>query len=307
MAEQVVKHVETSQEMDAFHGSIFSGEFKISVSCRDVMDKEKLTRFVSAFIASMGGIQSPFEGISQEQLKNASRLSKILDRFDRSNYPGERANAFRILQANLQNMDMSLDAFRPLHEAMTPHSGDKEAKTEVHIQKASGYYSGWKRSRDWFDALSEKIAQPLGLWFGRSRFGKVCVDGKCFLGPLVPVLAGAMAIAKICDAALRACHYSRPYVDDFCAGFCSEMISDANLSQTWEEEQVAARRREQARSWTTEFGWTCQDEPLSSKFSEQGSAAANEGKSAAQKRKADSDLQTAMQTVERHKLRALGA
>ena len=68
----------------------------------------------------------------------------------------------------------------------------------------------------------EKIAQPLGLWFGRSRFGKVCVNGKCFLGPLVPVLAGAMAIAKICDAALRACHYSRPYVDDFCAGFCSE-------------------------------------------------------------------------------------
>lgn len=38
-----------------------------------------------------------------------------------------------------------------------------------------------------------------------------------------------------------------------------------------------------------------------------GSAAANEGKSAAQKRKADSDLQMAMQTVERHKLRALGA
>ena len=223
MAEQVVKHVETSQEMSAFHGSVFSGEFMISVSCRDVMDKEKLTRFVRAFIASMGGIQSPFEGISQEQLKNASRLSKILDRFDRSNYPGERANAFRILQSNLQNMDMSLDAFRPLHEAMTPHSGDKEAKTEVSVYKASGgYYSGWKRSRDWFDALSEKIAQPLGLWSGTSWFGKVCVNGKCFLGPLVPALAGAMAIAKICDSALRACHYSRPYVDDFCAGFCSE-------------------------------------------------------------------------------------
>jgi len=86
------------------------------------------------------------------------------------------------------------------------------------------------------------------------------------------------------------------------------MISDANLSQTWEERQVAARRREQARSWTTEFGWTCGDgESLASKISEQGSAAANEGKSAAQKRKADSDLQMAMQTVERHKLRALGA
>lgn len=49
------------------------------------------------------------------------------------------------------------------------------------------------------------------------------------------------------------------------------MISDANLSQTWEEQQVAARRREQAASWGTEFGWTWSSgEELSSKNSVQG-------------------------------------
>ena len=35
----------------------------------------------------------------------------------------------------------ALDAFRPLHEAMTPCSGDKEAKTEVSVYKASGGYN----------------------------------------------------------------------------------------------------------------------------------------------------------------------
>ena len=53
--------------------------------------------------------------------------------------------------------------------------------------------------------------------------------------------------------------------------WAKEMISDANLSQTWEEQQVAARRREQAASWGTEFGWTWSSgEELSSKISEQG-------------------------------------
>lgn len=83
-------------------------------------DKERLSRFVRAFIASMGGIASPFEGITQEQLKSASKLSKIMDRFDKSSFAGERANAFKILQTNLAQLNWNFDGFREVHEALNP-------------------------------------------------------------------------------------------------------------------------------------------------------------------------------------------
>lgn len=68
----------------------------------------------------MGGIASPFEGITQEQLKSASKLSKIMDRFDKSSFAGERANAFKILQTNLAQLNWNFDGFREVHEALNP-------------------------------------------------------------------------------------------------------------------------------------------------------------------------------------------
>ncbi|CAE7255256.1 MFHAS1 [Symbiodinium sp. CCMP2592] len=294
--DEVAKHVPIAcSEVVAFSGAVFCDDcgprwhhFRLSVRCRDVVDKEKIRRFVKAFIASLGGIESPFPGITQAQLKNASRLSKILDRFDKSSYEGERANAFKILQSNLANLHWNMDAFRDVHEALDA-GADRACKTEVTIQKASSdysYYPSWRKSRVWFDQLCEAVSRPLGLHPGISSAGKVSVNGACFLGPCLTAVAAGVAIAKVADAALGSCHLSRNGEDDFCAGFCKEMMSDTPYLTDQEKDAAEARRR----AWEDDFGWTYADGHAASKRSSADSAAGEEGRSQAEKRKQDSAI-----------------
>ncbi len=93
----------------AFHGTVFNSKFEVCVSVRDVCDKNRVINFTRAFIGSLGGIKNPFVGISQDDLKKVSRLSKVLDRLDKSSYPAERANAFRIIQSNLGDLNLDMD------------------------------------------------------------------------------------------------------------------------------------------------------------------------------------------------------
>ncbi|CAE7652342.1 yopM [Symbiodinium microadriaticum] len=246
--DNLAKHVPIAcSDVVAFSGAVFCRDsgprwdhhFRLSVRCRDVVDKEKIRRFVQAFIASLGGIESPFPGITQAQLKNASRLSKILDRFDKSSYEGERANAFKILQSNLANLHWNMDAFRAVHEALDA-GADRDCKTEVTVQKASSddsFYPSWRKSRLWFDQLCEAVSLPLGLHSGNCSAGNISVNGKCFLGP--------------CLTAVE---------DDFCAGFCKEIMSDMPYLTDQERDAAEARRR-QAHAWEADFGWTCAGVP----------------------------------------------
>lgn len=314
--DNLAKHVPIAcSDVVAFSGAVFCRDsgprwdhhFRLSVRCRDVVDKEKIRRFVQAFIASLGGIESPFPGITQAQLKNASRLSKILDRFDKSSYEGERANAFKILQSNLANLHWNMDAFRAVHEALDA-GADRDCKTEVTVQKASrddSFYPSWRKSRLWFDQLCEAVSLPLGLHSGNCSTGNISVNGKCFLGPCLTAVAAAVAIAKVADAALRSrsCLLSRHGEDDFCAGFCKEMMSDMPYLTDQERDAAEARRR-QAHAWEADFGWTCADGCASPKRSSADSAAGEEGRSQAEKRK--QEFEPMMQRLQAQKILALG-
>mmetsp|Transcript_46784 Transcript_46784/g.100002 ORF Transcript_46784/g.100002 Transcript_46784/m.100002 type:complete len:310 (+) Transcript_46784:92-1021(+) len=294
----------TCSNLCAFSGGVFGpfSNFQLSVHVRDVNDKVRVSNFTKAFMASLGAISNPFPGISSEQLQKASRLGKVLDRMDKSSYAAERSNAFKIIQHNLADLQWDLEGLRTVHVAMTP-GADSDAKTEVVVKRCD---RGWRKSRAWFDDLVETISKPLGLYIGCSSFGTKCQDGACVVGTLVQAIAACTVIAKIADKALRSNHYqSKSMEDDFCAGFCNEMLADFRTNFYDPEARTAAElMREKAKQWAwSDFGFVSWDSP-DAKASDRDSVAAQSGRSSAQKRKRE--LDDSFGVIDRCRLRALG-
>ena len=111
----------------------------------------------------------------------------------------------------------------------------------------------------------------------------MCVNGKAFVGPLATAVAAGIVIAKIADAALCTCNKCKTLEDDFCAGFCKELL----ISQDLVESAAAKQNRAKTDQWQNEFGWITRDDgisTLSPKASNTTSTAALEGKASAEKR-----------------------
>eukprot|EP00931_Biecheleriopsis_adriatica_P075280 TRINITY_DN49182_c0_g1_i1.p1 TRINITY_DN49182_c0_g1~~TRINITY_DN49182_c0_g1_i1.p1 ORF type:complete len:317 (+),score=64.55 TRINITY_DN49182_c0_g1_i1:41-991(+) len=285
---EVAEHVPVPcEQFSPFNGPVFNHYFTVSVCVRDVHDKVHTTNFVKALIASMKGIDNPFPFMTKEQLEKMSQLSKILDRFDdKGNHGGERANAFRLLQAKLADMNLNMNDLRTVHESADPGL-DADAKTEIHVCKNSNHYhGGWKKSRDWFENLADTICQPLGLQKGQSTWGKVCVQGVAFVGTLATALAAGVVVAKIADAALTANYKCKTLEDDFCAGFCRELLEGHEYLKDTQQSDYAEKMRRMTKELRDEFGWEG-GHALSPKSSDRTSASALDGRSSAEKRRRD--------------------
>eukprot|EP00933_Yihiella_yeosuensis_P072688 TRINITY_DN81165_c0_g1_i1.p1 TRINITY_DN81165_c0_g1~~TRINITY_DN81165_c0_g1_i1.p1 ORF type:complete len:382 (-),score=62.25 TRINITY_DN81165_c0_g1_i1:339-1484(-) len=284
----------------AFSGPVFGcrylGNFSMSVYVRDVQDRKRVEIFTKAFIASLGGIQDPFPGISTEQLQKASRLGKVLDRMNRSSFASERSNACRIIQRNLADLAMDLDDLRKVHGSLSP-GPDADAKTAVYVFRTDRC---WRKQRQWFDDLVKAISKPLGLYLACSTFGTVCQDGSILHGGLVETLAAGVVVAKIADAAMRAAPST--YTEDhFCAGFCREMSQEC---QDQDAEKLAAARlkHQKAKDWSDQY--LVPFDGQSMKTSDVDSSAARAGAISARKRKAEFEI--ALGSIDKYKLRALG-
>ena len=60
----------------------------------------------------------------------------------------------------------------------------------------------------------------------------MCVNGKAFVGTLATAVAAGIVIAKIADAALCTCNKCKTLEDDFCAGFCKELLISQDLVES---------------------------------------------------------------------------
>ena len=75
---------------------------------------------------------------------------------------------------------------------------------------------------------------------------------------MATAVAAGVVIAKIADAALSACCKSKPYIDDFCAGFCAEILEGISALEVsiMFESTTATQMRAKTDEWRNEFGWT---------------------------------------------------
>lgn len=141
-------------------GSLFKGRFALSVSMRNCTCPSKMETFTKALVASLGGSEMPFTNVTQAQLIAAERLGKMFCRLDDTrNYPGERANALRVIQQMLDKLAWSEAGLRSVHEAL-----EAGVDSEVPMLGTLKFIKRVTSRRQWFEDLADVVCKPLWQW-----------------------------------------------------------------------------------------------------------------------------------------------
>ena len=108
-------------------GPLFQGVCNLKITAADAKDTSNTDSFLQRFVAQLGDINHA-PGVASEQLTNADRLGKMLERYDdANNYAGERTNALRLISDHLNRVGRDIAGLRDFHHGSLGR--DSEAQT----------------------------------------------------------------------------------------------------------------------------------------------------------------------------------
>mmetsp|Transcript_7890 Transcript_7890/g.17403 ORF Transcript_7890/g.17403 Transcript_7890/m.17403 type:complete len:614 (-) Transcript_7890:20-1861(-) len=200
--------------------------------------------FLDSIAREFGAVRSSQPAASQEEEQLLQRLSRLEERFRGSGVTeGEARNAMRLFERELSKANWTQDKFAQLKRQM---AGVEECTVADEVVEGSIYFTSSRRQQ-WFAALCERVAAPLGLAHGS------CSGGCSFVGPLAATVGAMLTAALVAhlarldlERALQLPGKSRLSTPQFMHGFVDGAL-DQDRHLVWEQIFAIGDEEEAAR------------------------------------------------------------